>query len=91
MDDMGRGSVSDELIADLLARVEAAERTIAQQTLIITDLTSRIMMLESESLCMDEVARLAHNVEDAFNQIARVCDIPESDVYERQWRRKQNE
>ena len=83
--------MSDEVIADLLARMEAAERTIAQQTMIITEQQTRIMALEGESVYSDEVVKLAYNVHEGFIQVARILDKSESDIYDPMWRRRLND
>ena len=83
--------MSDEVIADLLARMEAAERTIAQQSLLIAEQQVRIATIEGESVYSDEVVKLAYNVHEGFIQVARILDKSESDIYDPMWRRRLND
>ena len=80
--------MSDEVIADLLARMEAAERTIAQQSLLIAEHQMRMVTLEGESVYSDEYLKLAVNIHDAFNAIARILAKSESEIYDPIWRRR---
>ena len=80
--------MSDEVIADLLARMEAAERTIAQQSLLIAEHQMRMVTLEGESVYSDEYLKLAKNIHEAFAQVARILDKSESEVYDPMWRRR---
>ena len=80
--------MSDEVIADLLARMEAAERTIAQQSLLIAEHQMRMVTLEGESVYPDEYLKLAKNIHEAFAQVAKILDKSESEVYDPIWRRR---
>ena len=82
--------MSDERITILETRMDSATSTIAQQSLIIAELTNRIMMLEAESVHDDEVIKLARNIEDGFNNLARILEVTESELYDSQWKRRAN-
>jgi hypothetical protein len=78
----------NRIVGDLLSRVEAAERTIAQQSLLITEQHTRIMMMESETILYDEIIKLAKNVDDAFGEVARNLEKSQGEIYDSIWRRK---
>ena len=82
--------MSDERITILETRMDSATATIAQQSLIIAELTNRIMMLEAESVHDDEVHKLARNIGDGFNNIARLLEVTESELYDSKWKRREN-
>lgn len=82
--------MSNERITVLETRMDSATSTIAQQSLIIAELTNRIMMLEAESVHDDEVIKLAGNIEDGFNNLARILEVTESELYDSKWKRRAN-